>query len=89
MPLVLIIIGVTLLYTEYNGTSSNLFSLVQGDFSGTNSFEKYLLGLIVIGSIGYIPRVKPISDAFLALVIVVLLLKNQAFFSNLNSSLNG
>lgn len=89
MPLVLIIIGITLLYTEYNGTSSTLFTLVENDFTGPNSFEKYLLGLIVIGSIGYIPKVKPISDAFLALVIVVLLLKNQSFFSNLSSSLNG
>jgi hypothetical protein len=89
MPLFLIFIGIILVYTEINGTADQLFSLIYNDFTGENSFEKYLLGLIVIGAVGYVPKLKPISDGFLILTIVVLLLHNESFFTNLNESLSG
>lgn len=43
---------------------------------------------MLIGAIGYIPKLKPISTAFLALVIVVLFLKKgTGFFAQLTTGL--
>ena len=56
-------------------TQDTLFSTVKGDFSGQDNFIYWFVAIIIIGAVGYIPKLKPISTAFLALVIVVLFLK--------------
>lgn len=101
MAFVLIIIGVVLLITSVRntvttqGNTPGLFTLLQGDFTGPNNFVFWLFSILVIGAIGYIPKLKPVSIAFLALVITVLFLKRGdtsgtggGFFSQLVSGLN-
>ena len=75
MPFVLIVAGIVLLIAAVRNTQGQLFYLVQGDFIGPNNFIYWLLSILIIGAIGYVPRLKPISDAFLILVILVLFLK--------------
>lgn len=92
MPFVLLVIGLTLLFAAINGTQSNLFQLVQGDFSGPGSFIYWLFAIAIVGGVGYIPQMKGISHAFLALLLVVLLLhssKNnpQGFFGSISNAL--
>lgn len=77
MPFALLIIGAILLISAARGTTdgpTGLFALVKGDFTGPASFVYWMVAILVIGSIGYIPKVKPISTAFLGLLIVVLFL---------------
>lgn len=74
MPFALLIIGIVLLIAAIRGTQSQLFSLVAGDFSGPNNFIFWAFSILVVGSIGYIPKAKPISTAFIVLAIVVLVL---------------
>ena len=52
--------------------SQGLFTLVKGDFSG--GYFYWVLAILVIGSIGYIPRLKTISNALLGLIVLVLVL---------------
>ena len=94
MPFVLIIVGVVFLVSGVRGTSSELLSLLRSDFTGPNNFLYWLLSILVIGAIGYIEPLKPVSRAFLALLIVVLFLtagntKNGGggFFAQFNSQL--
>lgn len=75
MPFVLLIIGIVLLISGVRATQDTLFSLVKGDFTGSDNFIYWLGAILIIGAIGYIPKVKPISTALLVLVIVVLFLK--------------
>jgi hypothetical protein len=74
MSFALIIIGSVLLIASIRGTQGSLFTLVQGDFTGPNNFIFWTLSILLIGAIGYIPKLKPISVAFLVLVVLVLLL---------------
>ena len=70
MPFVLLIIGLILITAGVRNTvsgSDGLFSLVQGDFTGQNNFIYWFLSIVVIGSIGYIPKLKGLSTAFLAI----------------------
>lgn len=81
MPFALLIIGVWLLIAGVRNTAGpasqpgTLFYLLQNDFTGPNNFAYWFIAIILIGAIGYIPKLKPISTAFLTLVVVVLFLK--------------
>jgi hypothetical protein len=80
MPFVLIVAGVVLLIAGVRNTQGTLYTLVRGDFTGPNNFVYWFLAIMIIGAIGYIPKLKPISIAFLTLVILVLFLKQGTGF---------
>jgi hypothetical protein len=81
MPFVLIIAGIVLLIAAARDTQCQLFTLLVGDFTGTNNFIYWFLAIMIIGAIGYVPKLKPVSDAFLILVIIQLfLVKDRGFF---------
>lgn len=89
MPFAFIIVGVLLLVSAVRNTSSDLFTLVKGDFSGSNSFLHWLVAILIIGALGYIEPIRPLSRAFMALVIIVLFLSNQGFFAKFNQEVFG
>jgi hypothetical protein len=74
MPFALLIIGVVLLVSAVRDTQDDLFTLVKGDFSGQGNFIFWVISILIIGGIGYVPKLKPISDGFLVLVLLVLFL---------------
>jgi len=74
MPFVLLVIGVFLLVSAIRGTHAQLFSLVQSDFTGPNNFVYWFIAIFLIGALGYIERLKPISIGLLTLVVLVLFL---------------
>lgn len=84
MPFALIVIGLMLVVTGVRGTQSQLFTLVEGDFTGQDNFIYWALSILIIGAIGYIPQFKGLSRAFMGLVVVVLFL-----FTNKNASASG
>ena len=102
MAFVLIIIGVVLLISSVKNTVTStptggpgLFTLVQGDFSGPNNFVFWMVSILLIGALGYIPKLKPLSVAFLTLVVTVLFLTKGnpsstggGFFSQFANALN-
>lgn len=75
MSFTLFIVGAVLLVASVRNTQDELFSLVKSDFTGPNNFIFWFLSILVIGAVGYIPKLKPISVGFLTLVILVLVLK--------------
>jgi hypothetical protein len=91
MPLALVIAGVLLLVSAVRDKQSDLVTLVKGDLLGTGSndgtFIQWALALVMVGAIGYIPRLKPVSVALLALVLVgIFLRKGKGFFSQLSAA---
>lgn len=89
MPFVLLVVGELLLVTGIQGTNQQLFDLLSNDFTGKNSFIYWLFAIAVIGGLGYVPGMKPISNAFLLLVLLVLFLKTSGSSgSNLTQSIS-
>lgn len=74
MPFALLIVGVVLLISAARGTHTLLFSTLESEFSGQGNFVFWMVSILLIGSIGYIPKVKPISDALIVLVILTMVL---------------
>ena len=90
MSFALGIVGIILLTAGVRGKQDDLFSLLKSDFTGQNNFIFWMISIFVIGALGYIPKLKPLSTAFLALVIVVLFLrKGTGFFAQASQALQG
>ena len=98
MPFALLIIGAVMLVAAVKNTQSNLATLVKGDFTTQNgqpSFIYWLVAIFLIGAVGYVPKLKPISTAFLGLVVLVLFLAKGnpgatggGFFSQFTNALS-
>jgi hypothetical protein len=89
MPFVLIVTGVILLIAAIRNTQQSLFLLLANDFTGKNNFVYWFLSILIIGAIGYIPKLKPVSDGFLILIILVLFLrKGTGFFDMFSKQVN-
>ena len=85
MAFVLLIVGITLLVAAVQNTQGTLFTLLAGDFK---QFIFWFVAIFLIGALGYIPKLKPLSTAFMALVILVLFLsKGKGFFPQFTSAL--
>jgi len=87
MPFVLLVAGVVLVIAGFRGTLGDLWTLLRGDFTGQNNFVYWFLSILVIGSVGYIERLRPIANAFLVLVIAILFLSNKGFFAQFTNAL--
>ena len=87
MPLALLLIGGILVITAVKGTWNDLFNVVKGDFQGQNNFLYWLVAIVGIGLLGFVKPIRPISDAFLVLVVVVLFLSHKGFFQKFQEAI--
>jgi hypothetical protein len=88
MPFAFLIVGTVMIISGVRGTSQDLVTLVKGDFSGKDGYLYWMLVILAVGSIGYVSALRLLSRAFLALILIVLVLKNgTGFFSKLTESL--
>ena len=74
MPFVFAFVGLVLIISGARGTSSDLVKLLKDDLSGDGNFVYWMLSIAVLGALGYIDALQPLSRALLVLVVVVLIL---------------
>lgn len=84
MPFALILAGIALILVGYQGTQTQFFGLLESDVP---KFAVWGVAIFIIGAIGYIPRAKDLSNAFLVLVILGLFISNAGFFAKFNSAI--
>jgi hypothetical protein len=77
MPLFLIVVGLVLLVASIRGTQKELFDTLKSDFTGSNNFVFWVLALGIISALGTIKTIRPVTQGFLALVILVIFLVNR------------
>jgi hypothetical protein len=87
MPFTLLAIGLVLLVAAVRNTQDDLFALVKGDFTGQKNFVYWILAFLVVGAIGRIPKLKPFSNAFLVLIIIVIFISNKGFFAKFQEAI--
>ena len=82
MPLALLLIGILFIVASVRGKDKvdELFSTIKSDFTGPGNFFYWGLSLFLIGALGYYKPMRPLSNAFLTLVVLVLFISNKGFF---------
>ena len=88
MPFVLLMAAIVLLVAGVRGTHKDLFELLKGDFTGEQNFFYWVVSILAVGAIGYVPNLKPLSNAFIVLIILVMFLSNRGFFNAFVQELN-
>lgn len=97
MPLILIAVGAALVIAAIRGTlqgstsSPGLLDLLYSDFVGPGNFFAWIAAIGLVGVVGYAKPLRPVSDAFIFLIIVVFILAankgGKDFFSSFNAQL--
>lgn len=83
MPFILLLIGAVIIIAAFNNTQGDLATELETDVP---AFLKWALAIVGVGAIGWIPGMQTISRWLLALVLVVLVLKNyQGILSGFQS----
>jgi hypothetical protein len=80
VPLALLTAGIIFIIVSVRGTQKELFDTLRSDFTGPNNFLEWGVALFVIGAIGYYKPLKPVSTAFMTLLVIVLFISNKGFF---------
>jgi hypothetical protein len=87
VPFFLAILAIVFLVTAIRGTTTTLFGLIHDDFSGSGNYIYWVVSLLIIGSIGYVKKLQGISDMFLALVLIVMVIANKGFFAQFTAAI--
>lgn len=74
MALFLLIIGIILIVSAVKNTYGELLTLIWGDFTGAGNFSYWIVALFVVGAVGYVAKLKPLSDGLLILILLALIL---------------
>jgi Mg2+/citrate symporter len=80
MPFVLIFVGLVLAWSGIRNTHGELWKLATEDLQG---YAFWVFAIVLVGSLGYIKTLKPLSVAFLILLMVALLLNNPNIWQQL------
>lgn len=75
MAALLILIGAVLLVSAVRNTEGDLGNALVQDVPG---YLKWALAIVAVGALGWVPGMRTISRYLLALVLVVIVLKNYA-----------
>ena len=58
MPFALLFIGILLVVVGVRNMAAPFIALLGGDFSGPDNFLYWVVALVIIGAVGYIPKAK-------------------------------
>jgi hypothetical protein len=90
MPLFFLLVGVLLVIVGINDRVSDLVTLLKDDFAPSDGQPSFILWILIIGAVGLlggIKSLKPVSNAFLLLLVIVVLLGNRGFIGKFTDAL--
>lgn len=85
MPLVAILAGLVMVDLAFRGTEHLFARQLAADFGQGTEFLSWAAAVLILGALGYVPALKTVSNGSVALVIVVLVLRNGGLFQQLSS----
>lgn len=89
MPFVLLVLGLLFLTAAIRGTQGQLFAELRETFGGQPGFIRWALAIVLLGALGYVKSLRPVSNAALTLVFVALILSNRGVLPQFLAQVNG
>jgi hypothetical protein len=89
MAFALILAGIIMIVAAVRNQQDVLVCLVRNDFTGQGNFLYWVIAFLVLGAIGYVPKLKPLSDSLIVLVVLALFLTSgkQGIFKNFQAAI--
>lgn len=95
MPFLFLIIGIVMVTAAARDTvqdnekthQQGLATLIKGDFTGQNNYLYWVVSLLIVGAIGYIKPLQPVSRAFMLLIIIVMFVSHGGVYERFNAAL--
>lgn len=91
MPFFLIIAGIIMMVSALRGVQGCLIAEIETEFQGAGSFIWWVAAIFMVGALGYSDTLRPISNAFLALIIIAMFLyaaATQNLFQQFTSAIS-
>lgn len=88
MPFALIFIGALMIVTGLKGTYQELSDQLAKDFTGAGNYFYWIASILIVGFVGYISPFKSASRAFLALIVLSIILANRSSIGNWNAEIS-
>ena len=86
MPFALLLFSVLFITAGIRGEPylDNLYGALKSDFTGDKNFIYWVVAVIFIVAVGNVKTLRPVSNAFLGLVILIIILQNgkRGLFQN-------
>jgi hypothetical protein len=83
----LLVLGIMLMASGLKGTEHKLGQQITNDLLGTDGFIGWIAAFGAIGAIGYIPKLEQPSRYLMALMLVVIVLRNGGVFQQFQAAL--
>jgi hypothetical protein len=79
MAFAFLLAGVLFFVAAYRGKESTdeLLGILKDDFTGPNNFFVWCLAIGVVVSLGYIPKMRPLSNVLFGLVLLSIILAHS------------
>jgi hypothetical protein len=81
MPLAIVLIGILLVSVGVKGTQKELGAQFQKDLLGSQGFLIWFAALLIVGLLGTIKPIQQPARYLLALILIVILLRNNGVFT--------
>lgn len=89
MPFALIVIGIILAIASYRNTLPELFSIIKDVTADSKGFGYWIIASIILGFLASIQSIKKPTNAFMILLMLVLLLRKRGTLEQLATQLKG
>ncbi len=87
MPYAFIVVGLLMIVTGARNTFRQFGAQLVKDFTGPGNFTWWIASLGAVGAVGYIPKLRPVSTAFMTLIVIVLVIAQKGLFPKLTAAL--
>lgn len=89
MPWAFIVCGalMCILAVKSDDSLHQFAATVSNDVSGNSGFIKWIIAIVIIGAVGYLPDMEGLSTAFLVLLVISFVLSNSGVFRKAQEAL--
>lgn len=87
MPFALVTFGLIMIVVGAKGTHAQFGAQLKADFTGPGNFTYWLASIGAVGAVGYVNPFREFSHAFMALIIIAMVVHNGGVFDKLSEAI--
>lgn len=87
MPFALVTVGLLMIVSGSRDTYAAFGKELVSEFTGPGNFMFWIVAIGGVGALGYIPQLRTFSRAFMALIVIAMVIRNGGIFDKFSQAL--